>query len=311
MSKNSFAMIRRCALLVPVCALVAFCAPARAAGPSYASASTSFSGFHFSLVDLAPDDGIAPSVQFLSGAQTQLTAYDSPIFPSVYDFRMLEGSWPGGWEYATASVPGAVSSSSSDGLKAQALLDADLVSANNHSLAGSNNALIGSAWNPDPGRFELSPHTALILEGTFVSEAQLDLASLALHPSLSGADSWDLMAEASARGDLLVYEAGSYNLLGEARLNNVVSATWLKGGQPTVVRDPQGGLPSMSTSFVMRIENTTETTLEALIALTLLSHVQVQANMPAVPEPAAALAALAGTGIVLGARLLRSRRRGV
>lgn len=281
--------------------------PARASGPAYANASTAFSNFHVSLVDLDPDDGIAPSVQFFSGAQTQLTAYDSPVFPAAYDFKMLDGSWVGGWQTATASVPGAVASSTGDGLTAQASLDVDLLHGDGHSLSGSNHALIGSAWSPEPGRFELSPHTALVLEGTFVSEAHLDLASLAQHAWLAGNTGWGLMAEASARGDLLVYEAGSYQVLGEARLNNSVRGTWVEGGLPMVGRDPQGGAPSMSNTFVMRIENTGASSLEALIALTLLSSVQIQANTPAVPEPGAVLAALAGLGTVLVARR-RSRR---
>ncbi|HIV72292.1 MAG TPA: hypothetical protein H9903_15255 [Candidatus Aquabacterium excrementipullorum] len=309
MSKPLLAMARHHACLLPLCALLVFAPPARAAGPAYASASTTWSDFHFSVVDLAPGDGVAPSVQFGGGAQTQLTAYDSPIFPTLYDFKMIDGAWDGGWPLATASIPGAVSSISSEGMVAQAFLDADLLNTGDHTLTGATNALLASAWNPDPGRFTLGAHTALVLEGTFGAQAQLDLAALAQHPALAGQDAWSMAVEASSSADLLVYQAGSYDLLGEARLRNEVSGVWHAGGQATVVRDPERAGPSASQSFVLRIENNSDTALDALIALTLLSHVQAQVDVSPVPEPAAVPATLAGIGTVLAACLLRPRRR--
>lgn len=166
-----------------------------------------------------------------------------------------------------------------------------------------------SAWNPDPGRFTLGAHTALILEGTFVSEAQIDLAALAQHPSIVDEHGWWMTVGASSSADLLVYEAGSYDLLGEARLGNAVSGTWQEGEQAVVTRDPQGAGPSTSNSFVLRIENTSDFALDGLIALTLLSHVQAQVSISAVPEPEALPTALAGIGTVLGGLCWRSRRR--
>ncbi|MGJ7915681.1 hypothetical protein ACI48D_09430 [Massilia sp. LXY-6] len=138
-------------------ALVLGAAPARAGTARHGTASIGNIGYR--LIDLTPNDGIAPSIEFssITGSRyTLVNLYPAPAYQSAPDYRMNFGE-----QATTLEGPGGSAGGSVQGGIFSATID-----------IGANSA---DATSSDSGIFfSLSPHTTVIFSADTSGELAFD-----------------------------------------------------------------------------------------------------------------------------------------
>lgn len=168
-----------------------------------ATAQMSLTGFTFELIDLAPDDGVAPSINFVRTESNSMNAYTRSSLNRVYtehhDFR-----WPSlgsdhwlGDVSLTSAVTGASFSGSGTPTSWQMSIEAS-VSPDGASTDWSIASFSAGVWRT----FELSAHTALVIRGEYAMEgATADRSGPGAAPFEHGSGSVLLQADLGGLGD--------------------------------------------------------------------------------------------------------------
>ena len=145
------------------------------AAAAQASASVTFSGIRFTLVDLDPDDGIDPTIAFTGASSADANTYDGGVGNNSH----LDATTFAAPVWATVASTATNSATAwmlGDPYGPGATAHAD--GSNAASPTGRSLASIwfkGSAVNPgSPVDFTLSPHTEVILTGTVDGWASSD-----------------------------------------------------------------------------------------------------------------------------------------
>lgn len=192
-------------------ALAAALLPICGAAGAQASASVTFSGIRFTLVDLDPDDGIDPTIAFTGASSADANAYNGSIGGNSH----LDATTFAAPVWAT--VPSTATNSATAWMMGDPYGPGATAHADGSNAAlptGQSLASIwfkGSAVNPgSPVDFKLSPHTKLILTGTVdgsVSSDQLHneaSASMFIEFDAQGSQQnrvdWDVHTLALPRG---------------------------------------------------------------------------------------------------------------
>jgi hypothetical protein len=143
-----------------ICALVAALLPAtEAQAQALATASASIDNFSYELIDLTPNDGIAPSATFTDGQRrAEALLYDEPVHVPVATARSLD--------YGSAKVENA------DGMA-----ESFLAPRQARAAVGAGNYSSSQAFAFDTIDFVLSPHARLIFSGDARVDVQQNLQS--------------------------------------------------------------------------------------------------------------------------------------
>lgn len=249
----------------------------------------------YRLEDLAPDDGIAPSIQFDASANIRGYIYGDGFFS-------LEGGGPfstgteeivssNGLSRATFSAQAIHISSSIDEAALRSLHP------NKHLNTGFTVSAGSDGWN-----FTLSPHTAIVMEGQVSWHTEVDLSSLAESDLVSGPlRKFDLIA-ANARYHVSIHLEKPWSLDQQyffvefGTFGELTKDGWSSNFHPDGLED-----------FSLRLENNSDLAERRRIMLDVLA-VTSAFGYPPVPEPGAWALALAGAVVIGGCAHVRRRR---
>ena len=175
-----------------------------------ATAQMSLTGFTFELIDLTPDDGIAPSIDFVLNRDNVMSAYtrasSNRVFTSHLDHRWgpLSGDHWLGDINLTVAVPGASFSGSSTPTSWQMSSEVS-VSPDGAATDSSIANYSGRLWRS----FELSANTALVVRGEYAIEGvTADRSGPGAAPFEHGWGSFVLLAEMAGLGEQFLLTKG-------------------------------------------------------------------------------------------------------
>lgn len=296
---------------------------AHAAEPAI-QASTSLSGLTYRVVDLAPNDGIAPQVIFSSGqpllgmvdyspnAQTMFTTVGGAAF----------NAQAGGFDGGPGQVSGRITSagqSLSLSTQADQIVNPSIMAKvaqqiQDNPYLNPDLYVAGGAINTvSPGiRWELTPHTALVIEGEISAELALQLG---------GIDRSQLTPYIEGQGrsmNLHVQASSGVSLLSDAWLKDPFGNGPRSGAYVSYDREinwrPDGNLDQWrsdnrpeSSHFTISLENTTGQRLAGNFYQESRLNTWAQFSdprfSPTVPEPSSYLLfSLGVTGLCLARR---------
>ncbi|WP_222853032.1 PEP-CTERM sorting domain-containing protein [Massilia genomosp. 1] len=165
------------ALTRALCALAVLgCATNASADTRSVSVTSTITGFGWRLIDLNPNDGIAPELTVISKYVSSVSIYDRDGYPLPYDIKDERQG------YGSTAVHGLYGEASSDLSATDSRLSA--------SLASDASAYAYAAASSDVTlRFSLTPHTGVLFN-----------AAAAVDPAASNTATTELAAQATLRG---------------------------------------------------------------------------------------------------------------
>ena len=170
--------------LITCAAIVAAALPVAASASStpLGSASAQLTDLSYRLVDLDPDDGIAPSITFTTGNQVRLFA-EGGFSNSRETLGWLSNPFDAATALSTVAVDGEQAAIEGNSLSARSDIFIGDAVANNALLAtGQHQASVASrgslGTSPFTQGWTLSARTALVVEGRALATLNNDLTSL-------------------------------------------------------------------------------------------------------------------------------------
>lgn len=283
--------------------MAALVAPAAQAAGGVSGAITEL---QFALVDLDPNDGIAPSITWSALSNSVYAAGKQRMDVVWQDPALAQGGWsptyldtlPEGAAFDTTDPFGSLATSAGS---AQASLAATQLSASYQAVAVGGE---GVAMSSLLAGFELSPMTKLLVSARLALAIEAPGGEAAWSPNPAGTVFTDVLPFASHFAfvslgfeDVAVSDGGlvdTASLVLDA-VNHVASTDAGANSAPILVSESQWVQLSLS--------NVDANTLQAkLSALVSVNGSQLATQTPAVPEPAAAGLALVGALLALAQR---------
>lgn len=280
----------------------ALATPAHADDTLIASATLQVSGLQYRLVDLDPNDGITPWVNFTGATNTQVELRE-PNSPDIK--QTFPGLFPAPFTVTSASGLAQVQRSNDGFTVHNALRRSDLDNAASWPtqpdvFLAQRAALLGIEGAA--AAFSLSPHTRLVIEGQLTPSVTLDMSSLTDHGliqnpagpinGLHGRSTLYLFYSAYDEGGLLPMEEGS----GHLSVQQDVTAT---GAGLEELEDV------MPAALSFGLSNTLGIPLQGRVAWGASLYTDVSGT---VPEPQTWALAMAGLLVVPAARRAQKRQ---
>ncbi len=280
-----------------------------------ASASTEVT-FSYRLIDLDPDDGITPSVNFIANdpgnyRHSNFSMWSTHVSdtPDIVTHEVAGTVFDSTSDHAAAGYGNLTASKVANQVTTNATVTLDQL-LDPLNVSGGVAMYSGSAsFEGDDGSndvdWKLSPNTALIIEGTYVANVDSHVAMLA---GSTAANTVALGESLGLSGHSHVFFSLSADLGNwEYRHANYSKSLHSFGYLGANAGASREGAFTLNDSFELRLDNTTTNVIQGEIYQSMTSVIQMY-NMP-VPE--ASMVAMYAIGLPLLAGLtLRRRRRG-
>lgn len=270
--------------LIKCMALLAMALPftASAVTAPLGTASAQLTNFRYHLIDLDPDDGIAPSIQFAMGNQVALFASQGESNSQSY----LSSSSPFDTEAGPYSVQRGSDQAIVDGNNLSASSDihiADAVPSSNASIfSGQHQATLGSRGSslvsPYSQGWTLSARTALVVEGHALATVNNDLASLLplTDKVIDSSSSASISMRLNAERDPTLDTAFSKSVFQSSYLD-ASGTIWTHASDPATLDE----------ALFLTISNEGSTSMKGRLSfgLSAVTSVSMQTLTSSVPEP--------------------------
>lgn len=301
-----------------------------ATDPLSSQASLSLSGLSFQLIDLDPNDGIAPSLSFVSNGliDTQSFAYDEsndtflPAGPSYADSILPTAPL----NYVTQDGLSSVNSTA-NGVTLKSQLPLSQLTAQGYTEGYFAGDLFTQTDLVAGDAFTLSAGTGLIVRGTLTGQSSFDVSSAAAEFGAQGYDTWSAYGYAGAAGSFFMaasvkdlYDSnGDYVGFSVEQGNRIDLdvgryVSFMNGDENLLISDSQAqdfeftlanfGSSDMNGIFALNMNVSSSLSLDASSLYT----PPIPETLPVTPVPEPSTYALMGLGLV-GIAVVARRRR--
>ncbi len=307
-----------------------------ASDPLLAQTSLTLNGLSFQLIDLTPDDGIAPSLNFQTQVFIDISRQGAGDMTPDYLGQPYQNSLlPPPQAYISADGMGSLTSTADsvtlqsqlplsqllpqpsptdeagtvDRVTRDAFQDMDMFVADGvHKFADGNQGSIGAYGLP----FTLGAGTGLVLQGTASTHLTFDGSALRTELDAYGYEFWNLNAKLDAD---VMFSMSDIDGMDLPNMLWFSKASSMKFDQDSM-NDTLSATKSQSFKFSLLNPHDTEMAGSVLLSLGIGSHLTLDASrteitdppidIPAIPEPSTY--ALMGLGLVGIAAVARRRR---